>query len=367
MKGDVEALREALEAYCAGRLPQARGVRVSRLQRIFGGASRETWRFVLHRIEDRSTDERRGATIEGAADESPAHESPAQGAQHLILRRDPGASLIDTERRIEFAAFGAFADSPVPVPRGLWLEEDAGPLGHPFFIMEEITGCEAGPLKLMGEPWRQHHASMARQKWTILGHLAAHDPRSLAPVLSAVKPEDCWRRELDHWQAIIERDSLEPQPVLAATLRWLRRHPPAPPARVTAVHGDFRTGNLLVDPQGVIRAVLDWEMLHLGDPLEDLAWGMNRAWCFQNDDRVGGLARREEAIAWWQAASGLQADPVALHWWELFNCVKAQAIWLSAARAFDSGDNRDMMMVIAAWNLINTEDRAMLDLMGKLR
>ena len=356
-------LKSQLEAYCASRMPLARGLSVSGLQRIFGGASRETWRFVLHADVPHGGD----AGSDSSDDEGSADEGREQTLRHLILRRDPGASLIDTERRVEFAAYAAFADSPVPVPRGLWLEEDSGPLGHPFFIMEEITGCEAGPLKLMGEPYRQHHTALARQKWTILGHLSAHDPAALSAVLPHVRPEDCWRRELDHWQAIIERDSLEPQPILAACLRWLRRHPPAPPERVMAVHGDFRTGNLLVDPQGVIRAVLDWEMLHLGDPLEDLAWGMNRAWCFQNNDLVGGLAKREDAIAWWEAASGFKANREALHWWDVFNCVKAQAIWLSAARAFESGDNRDMMMLIAAWNLINSEDRAMLDLMGKLR
>ena len=336
----VEALASALTAYCRQRLPQARALHVSGLQRIFGGASRQTWRFVLHQ--------------DGMV-------------QPLILRRDPEASLIETERRIEFSAYQRFADTAVPVPRVWWLEEDPGPLGHPFFVMEEITGCEAGPLKLMAEPYRSHHEALAAQKWTILGQLSATPPRELAQVLPAVAPERVWRRELDHWQAVIERDAVQAQPVLWAALRWLRAHPPPPPRQLAVVHGDYRTGNLLVDRQGRIRAVLDWEMMHLGDPLEDLAWGMNRAWCFQRDERVGGLARREQAIAWWEAASGLRAEAQALHWWELFNAVKAQAIWLSAARTFEDGGNRDLMMVLAAWSLINTEDRALLDLMGRLR
>ena len=133
------------------------------------------------------------------------------------------------------------------------------------------------------------------------------------------------------------------------------------------VHGDYRTGNFLASADGQIRAILDWEMAHRGDPLEDLAWSLNRAWCFQGDDRAGGLAARDVAIAHWEQASGLRADPAALHWWELLACVKGQGIWLGAARAFAQGANRDLMMAFAAWLLTNSQDRAMLELMGHLR
>ena len=338
------ALAQRLADYCRMRLAHPGTVRVSGLRRIFGGASRETWRFVLH--EDLGDTTR---------------------SRPLILRRDPGASLIDTERRVEFAAFQAFAGSEVPVPEALWLEEDAGPLDHPFFVMQEVTGCQSGPARLMAEPFAAHHDRIARQKWTILGRIAASDPAALATVLVPVAAPEAWRRELDHWSAVIERDALEPQPIAQAAIRWLRAHPPAPAQRIGIVHGDYRTGNFLFDAQGDIRAILDWEMVHLGDPLEDLAWGMNRSWRFQNNALVGGLATRQQAIDWWELASGLRADPAALHWWELFSCVKGQAIWLSAARAFESGANSDLMMAFAAWMLSNSQDRAVLELMGHLK
>ena len=338
------ALAQRLADYCRMRLAHPGTVRVSGLRRIFGGASRETWRFVLH--EDLGDTTR---------------------SRPLILRRDPGASLIDTERRVEFAAFQAFAGSEVPVPEALWLEEDAGPLDHPFFVMQEVTGCQSGPARLMAEPFAAHHDRIARQKWTILGRIAASDPAALATVLVPVAAPEAWRRELDHWSAVIERDALEPQPIAQAAIRWLRAHPPAPAQRIGIVHGDYRTGNFLFDAQGDIRAILDWEMVHLGDPLEDLAWGMNRSWRFQNNALVGGLATRQQAIDWWEQASGLRADPAALHWWELFSCVKGQAIWLSAARAFESGANSDLMMAFAAWMLSNSQDRAVLELMGHLK
>lgn len=89
-------------------------------------------------------------------------------------------------------------------------------------------------------------------------------------------------------------------------------------------------------------------MVHLGDPLEDLARSLNRVWCFQRDERRGGLLPREQAIARWEATSGLKADAQALHWWEVLNCLKGQAIWLSAAREFQSGRVCDSMMALAA-------------------
>ena len=135
---------------------------------------------------------------------------------------------------------------------------------------------------------------------------------------------------------------------------------------MSVVHGADRTGSLLFGEHGELLAVLDWEMVHRGDPLEDLAWGLNRVWCFQNDARCGGLLERAGAIALWERASGLRADAQALHWWEVFSCLKGQAIWCSAAREYQEGRVSDTIMVTAAWMMINAQDRATLELLGKL-
>lgn len=341
---EAEALAPRLQAYCARQRPQAQGVRITQLQRIFGGASRATWRFTLHE------------TVNGR-----------DAAHPLILRQDPPASLIRTERRREVAALRAFEGTAVPVPRTWWLEEDPAPLGSPFFVMEAITGCEAAPMKLMAPPYAAHHARTAEQAWRTLGLLATTDPARLGDGDGGVTPASAWQRELAHWQGVVAQESLEPQPITQAALRWLHAHPPPPAQRLSIVHGDYRIGNLLVAPTGDVRGVLDWEMAHLGDPLEDLAWSLNRAWCFQNDGRVGGLVPRAQAIGHWQAACGLVAEPEALRWWELLACVKGQAIWLGAARAVERGANRDVMLAFAAWLLGNSQERAMLELLGHLQ
>jgi aminoglycoside phosphotransferase (APT) family kinase protein len=249
----------------------------------------------------------------------------------------------------------------------LWLEEADAALDHPFFIAEELSGFQAAPATLFAGEYDAVLAKVAERKWTILGEIARADPVALGldkwmetPALAA-----CWRRELDHWEHILDTDEAEPQPITRAAIRWLRANPPPPAQKLSVVHGDYRTGNFLYDSGGEIRGVLDWEMAHLGDPLEDLAWGFNPVWTF-NRGLAGGLAPQEQAIATWERASGLRADPAALHWWILFNCVKGQGIWVGSARAFIDGGNRDPIMVFSAWWLLNAQERAMLKVMGML-
>lgn len=337
-------LEPRVAAYIAGRLPGASGVSVTDLERISGGASRETYRFRLSYRQDGQAQERK-----------------------LILRRDPPASLIDTERRVEFEAYRAFFDSAVPVPRMLWLEEEDAALDHPFFIAEEIAGFQASPQMLFAGGYEAVLPRVAERKWTILGEIARADPEALGltSVMEAPALGAAWRRELDHWEAVFDSDEAEPQPIARAAIRWLRANPPPPARKLSVVHGDYRTGNFLYDEAGEIHGVLDWEMAHLGDPLEDLAWGFNPIWEFGRG-LAGGLVPQAQAIAIWERASGLSVDPAALHWWTLFNCVKGQGIWVGSARAFIDGGNREPIMVYPAWWLLNAQDRAILKVMGRL-
>lgn len=337
-------LVQRLAAYAAAQMPGAQDVAITEIARITGGASRQTYRFTLTWTE--------------------AGEARRRG---LILRRDPADSLIDTERRVEFEAYRAFHRTEVPVPEMLWLEEGDAALGSPFFVAEEIAGFQAGTGPLWSEPYLQSLPTLGRRKWTILGQIARADPAAvgLAAVLPVTEAETVWRRELDHWEAVLDADETEPLPVIRAAIRWLRANPPPPAQKVAVVHGDYRTGNFLYDTEGGIHGVLDWEMCHLGDPLEDLGWSFNPVWSF-GQGKPGGLLPREEAIAAWEAASGLTAAPDALKWWELFACVKGQAIWVSSAQTWLDGANRDPILVYPAWALIDAQDRAALKVMGHL-
>jgi len=337
-------LAPRVAAYLASKMPHAADIAVDAMERISGGASRETYRFRARWSDDGGPHERR-----------------------MILRRDPPASLIDTERRVEFEAYRAFRGSAVPVPEMLWLEEENGPLDHPFFIAEELAGFQAAPQMLFSGAFDAVLPKVAQRKWTILGEIAKADPDALglASVMEAPALDACWKRELDYWEAVFDRDQAEPLPITRAAIRWLRANPPPPAQKLSVVHGDYRTGNFLYDESGEIHGVLDWEMAHLGDPLEDLAWGFNPVWSFGRG-LAGGLIPQGDAVGIWERTSGLTADPAALHWWVLFNCVKGQAIWVGSAAAFIKGGNREPIMIYPAWWLLNAQDRAILKVMGKL-
>jgi aminoglycoside phosphotransferase (APT) family kinase protein len=341
----MHSLEDRLAAYVAHRLEEAEDVRVSGLDRIFGGASRETYRFVLsYRVggEERS--------------------------RRLILRRDPPGSLIETERAVEFGAYRAFYQTAVPVPEPLWLEEDPQWLDYPFFIMQELSGFESSPQAIVAPPYAEHAQKLARQKWTILGEISKADPTALGldRVMQPVAPEECGPRELDFWEKNLDADELCPQPITRAAIRWLRRNPPQPAQKICVVHGDFRTGNFLYDTEGNIRALLDWEMAHLGDPLEDLAWSLNPIWRWAHDERAGGLVPRGAAIRIWEESSGLRADREALRWWDVFSTVKGQAIWVSGAKEFATGKNQDVILALSSWLMGNSQDRAALAALGHL-
>ena len=156
------------------------------------------------------------------------------------------------------------------------LETEGGELERPFFIMKRIDGgAPSSPFAL--DQFGPHAATIGEQFFSILGRIAA-EPLEGLPILAAADrpdPADCWRRELDYWAAVIEADEQHPQPIVRAAIRRLRANPPPPAQRVSVVHGDYRAGNFLHDGAGKIVAILDWEMAHLGDPLEDLGWAMD--------------------------------------------------------------------------------------------
>jgi aminoglycoside phosphotransferase (APT) family kinase protein len=307
--------QERLCAHLAGVLG-AKSVTIGHVRRFHGGASRETFGL--------------DTEVDGVA-------------RGLILRRDPADSLIDTDRNIEYAAFQSFEGGNIPVPRAVTLVNDDSVIGAPFFVMERIDGGEAGS-PFDPNCYGEHAAAIGRQFFTHLGSIHARDALSSPLAEVAEVPTNCWQRELDYWENEILKDSLEPQPIAAGVIRWLRANPPAPPAQLHIVHGDYRTGNVLHDGHGQIIAVLDWEMAHLGDPHEDLAWTLDPIWNFRRDDSAGGLIPRDEAIALWEGASGLTFDPERFRWWEMFATIKGLGIWVSAAKAFADGLNPDPIL-----------------------
>jgi len=321
-----DALIAPLARYLKEKLA-APDLEVASIARIPGGASRETYRFRARYTKD-------GKPVD----------------RGLILRRDPPSSLIQTERSVEYRAYAAFHKLGVPVPAPVLLEADAAPLERPFFIMEEIEDCTTGSI-MSPDPYGAHREKVGRQFFDSMGRIARADVQAigLSDFDGSSDPAMCWKHEVARWEAEIDEDEREPQPIARAAIRWMKKNPPPPAQKLSVVHGDYRAGNFLFDSAGEIRGILDWEMAHLGDPLEDLGWALDPLWSNGDEAHPAGTIPRAEAIAIWEKASGLKADPKALFWWSIFASFKGLAIWISAGREYVDGRNADPINAFSAW------------------
>ncbi|MCS6985989.1 MAG: phosphotransferase family protein [Sphingomonadaceae bacterium] len=277
-------------------------VRVADLERLHGGAARETWRF-------RAV-------------------GPQGDARRLVLRRDPPSTLITTSRAVEFHALARAHAAGLPVPRPLHLAMDPEILGAPGFVMEEVLGGRAAGL-FEPEPYGAQASLTGADVARALGRLHALEPDAAD---RAVLPHHDAAGVLAYWAGEIERHRLGPEPVAMAALRWLERHLPAPSGPPALVHGDFRSGNFLVDGDNRLLAILDWEMAHIGDPLEDLAWLADPLWSHGDPRRAGAMRPWNELVPLWEEASGRRFRADLFAWWRLFAGFKGLAIWITSAR-----------------------------------
>ena len=314
---EVEA---QVAAYLTHRMPEAGGVVIEDFARIPGGGSQEMFRF-------------RARWNEGG--------KPVD--RPMILRRKPPAGLVEAEDDLEFKVYSALAGSGLPTPTAHFLELDEKWLERPFFIMELAPGKPGHPY-VPGDPYDGHGEAIARQFWGHLGTLAAMDHRKLGleSLRNGEAKDRLWARELDYWEGRLNENERVAEPVVRGALRELRRNPPPEPAKPAVVHGDYRAGNFLFTPDGRISAILDWEMCHIGDPIEDIAWAIDPMWPMTRHLPL------EEGLAIWSAASGMAVDPRALDWWRLFVAFKASVLWLTAAKSFADGRGREIALVMSA-------------------
>ncbi len=317
---DFESMQERLAAFIAEReslAPEA--VRVTNLERLAGGASRLLWSFDCE-VEAPGSEVRR---------------------MELVLRQDPPGRISPGVMELEFALLGAAAEQGVPVPTVHWEVGGVEVLGSPFFAMDRITG-EAIPRRLLRDE------AYAGTRQVLTGQLGANLARihaldtglpalkdRLARPKAGVSPA---RAEIENLAAGYRQLAVEPHPVLDLAERWLRQIAPEPPG-LTLVHGDYRVGNVMFDEQGLL-AVLDWELAHVGDPIEDLGWLCVKAWRFGHDAlEVGGVGTRDELVSAYEGAGGVAVDRDALRFWEACGNFKLALVFITQARAYLDGSH----------------------------
>src|SRR5262245_44308767 len=304
-------LRDGLAAYVARQLGVER-VEVENLRRLAGGASRELWSFDVV--------------------------APGGARERLVLRRDPPGHHLQSSRRDEFVLLRAAQASGLPVPRVRWCENDPAVLGSAFFVMDFVEGETLARRLLRDAEYARARDALPAQLADALAriHRIDTDRAELAFLSRPAAGETPATAELARYEQIYRAITPDPHPALELALRWLGPRRPRPCALVV-VHGDYRIGNVIFGPEG-LRAVLDWELAHVGDPFEDLGWLCVRAWRFGADGRpVGGLCAREELFAAYERAGGTEVDREAVRWWEVFGNLRWAVMCIMQARTFMDG------------------------------
>ena len=215
----------------------------------------------------------------------------------------------------QFHAMKLAFDHGVPVPEPVFEYEPADEMGNGF-VTAFVSG-ETMPQRIFRRPdIADIRGRLAEQLAEILVSLHTIDVGQAGFLESAPDSGDIIGKFLERHDSYAEA-----HPAIELGFRWLERHR-QPAGRRKLVHGDFRTGNFMVGPEGVT-AVLDWECAHLGQPIEDIGWLCTRSWRFgQIDFPVGGLGLREPFYAAYQATGGARVDPEAVRFWEVFGLVR---------------------------------------------
>ncbi|MCG8316291.1 MAG: phosphotransferase family protein [Pseudomonadales bacterium] len=297
---------------------------VENLRRLSGGASAETWQFELVSAAQRQT---------------------------AILRRSAVAETSqfsatvskDTEALVQKVC----GENGIAVPEILFCLEPADALGEGY-VMSCVDG-ETIPRKIL----RDEIFSSARSLLTdqCAQALAQIHEIELSPLKAHLQDQSplIQLKQLEQ----LYRSYQQPSAVFEVAFRWLAKY--APQAhRHTLVHGDFRNGNLVVDAQG-IKAILDWELCHLGDPIEDLGWLCVNAWCFGSDKPVGGFGDMETLISAYQKHSGVAVSYEQIRYWQVFGTLRWGVICLFQFNCFSSGLNRSVELAAIGRRVSETE------------
>ncbi len=250
-------------------------------------------------------------------------------AGRWVLRRDPPGAQSFAPLELEHRILGAAAEAGVPVPRPISFEAGGGAFGSAGFLMEHVEGESVAPRLLRGDAYERARGALPEQLGRALARVHAIDPGSIRGLPEAEGDPAIAACEL--WESELDRIG-EPLPAVEAGLRWLRLNAPPPTSERALVHGDFRLGNFIVDADG-LAAVIDWELAHAGDPVEDVGWLTIRSWRFGNDELpVAGVGGLEPFVTAYEAAGGVRYSAERLSWWEAMGNVKWAVICARQAR-----------------------------------
>jgi aminoglycoside phosphotransferase (APT) family kinase protein len=291
------------------------GAAVSGVRPLGGGASKEQYRFDI------------------TADDQ---------VETYVLRREPPESIVETHRLREYQLMRAIAGT-VLVPSVPWVDPEGEWFARPSLISKFVSGVTKPPagssnVSGLGTAFSDaHKARLAPQFVDLLARIHMFDWRN-AELDAFDKPTegttDGVIAVINWWDRVWEEDCHEAVPLIRLAAQWLRRNAPTI-EKATIVHHDFRAGNFLFDPDNLeITAVLDWELAHIGDYHEDIAWTLQEGYGYHDDAGrffVCGLIEQEALLGRYMELTGLPIDRRKLDYYAVMNAWKSTIIVLATA------------------------------------
>lgn len=320
----MDNLEARLQAYLQKKMPENKALSISDFNRVPYGGSKETYLFHLQWLEARG-----------------------KKSGNYALRYEAPDNILEVGVGKEANVFQNLTPTDIPVPAFFWAESDAEVLGRPFMVVEQVSGDVTSFGKLVGGDdaglrtaraeaavsliSKVHSLNWEEQDFSFLGL-----PRSRTSFA-----ED----QLKLWKSLYDQSKLEPAPIIADAFEWLKRNIPET-TKLTLVHGDLKTDNFMYN-DGAVRALLDWEMAEIGDPLSDLAWFCMKPW--EVDGLSGGMIKQDDLIAGWQQKTGFDVDKDAYLFWQVFSCFKLLAIHSRMSHSLVTGANTAIMRVVGSY------------------
>jgi aminoglycoside phosphotransferase (APT) family kinase protein len=294
---------------------------VAEIARLTSGASRETWTCVV-------------------------------GGERVVVQRQRRGDVRDMA--IEAGLVGAARDAGVPVPEMLAFVAGDDEGDAATMITRHVPGETIARKILRDDAYRSARQRLANDLGRALARVHRIDPSAAAGLVDA-DPLVALRARLD--------EIGEPHPAFELAFTWLDQHRPATTAS-TVVHGDFRLGNVIVDAEG-LQAVIDWELAHIGDPMEDLGWLCVPAWRFGSRLPAAGVGTRQQLFAAYGEEAGVVVDPEVVRWWEVSGILRWGIICITQAYTHTSGIVRSHELAAIGRRVCETEHDLFLALDGR--
>jgi len=314
--------RLAIEKFVA-KAASAQKALIVNMKILNGGAVQENWLTTL--------------SIEGGQWE---------GTMECVLRCDSETAGVNIShgRPEEFELLRTVFAAGVTVPEPLWLCDDSSLIGRKFFLMRCIKGIASGHILVKDMTYAPDRVQLAERLGVELATIHAIT-RHTSRIDFLETYDDSPANHLIRQHRAYLDSHPQDHPVLEWAIRWLERHAPQTDL-VTLIHGDFRTGNYMVDDQG-LTGILDWEFAAWGDPLQDIGWFCAKCWRFGKvKSEAGGIGSRADFINGYERQSGRKIDKSLVAYWEVMAHVRWAVIALEQAERFRGAEAPSLLLAL---------------------